>query len=209
MTEDATRRTLIVANRTASTPVLLAEVGRRAGAGERFALLVPPEKGSDVHDWTLEDASRLVEQACKSDVECIDSGSDAGATIKALVETERFSAIILSSAPEHHARWLHHDLPHRLQHIGIPVMVIRPERDAPVPVEFPDNWIAEHPLAAPGQYWAGRRGGGRLVARPRRLGALDDRHGRRTTLGLGLAGPAGLHVRGRLRLRLDRQIDVV
>src|SRR4051812_35327725 len=110
MTADTTRRTLIVANRTASTPALLAEVGRRAASGERFALLVPPEKGSDVHDWTPEDATRLVEQACKSDVESIDCGSDAGAAIKELVDEERFAGIILSSAPEHHARWLHHDL---------------------------------------------------------------------------------------------------
>jgi hypothetical protein len=72
MTQDPTHRTLIVANRTASTPALLAEIKRRAGSGERFALLVPPEKGSDVHDWTLEDATALVEKACGSEVECVD-----------------------------------------------------------------------------------------------------------------------------------------
>jgi hypothetical protein len=153
MTADAKRRTLIVANRTASTPGLLGEVERRAAAGERFALLVPPEKGRDVHDWTLEDATRLVEQACKSDVEAIDSGPDAGETIKALVEEQRFAAIIVSSAPEHHARWLHHDLAHRVQHLGVPVMVIPPEPDGSVHAEaFPSDWIAKHPLAGTGQY---------------------------------------------------------
>jgi hypothetical protein len=152
MTPDATRRTLIVANRTSSTPTLLALLAHRAAAGERFALMVPPEKGSDVHDWTLEDAERLVEEACKADVECIDSGPDAGATIKALVEEERFAGIIVSTAPEHHARWLHHDLPHRIEHLGVPVVVIPHEEDAPIPVEFPDNWIGKHPLAGTGGY---------------------------------------------------------
>jgi hypothetical protein len=153
MTADTMRRTLIVANRTASTPGLLGEVERRAAAGEQFALLVPPEKGDDVHDWTLEDATRLVEKACKSDVEAIDAGADAGETIKGLVEEQRFAAIIVSSAPEHHARWLHHDLPHRVQHLGLPVMVIPPEPDGDVQVEgFPDDWIAKHPLAGTGQY---------------------------------------------------------
>jgi hypothetical protein len=39
---------LIVANRTASTPVMLAEVKRRAGTS-RFGLMVPPEAE---HDWS-------------------------------------------------------------------------------------------------------------------------------------------------------------
>lgn len=152
MTADATPRTLIVANRTSSTPTLLAEVGRRAAAGERFALMVPPEKGADHQDWTLEDAERMVEEACKGDVECIDAGPDAGYTIKGLVEEQRFAAIIVSTMPEHHARWLHHDLPHKVEHLGVPVVVIPHEADAPIPVEFPDNWIAKHPLAGTGGY---------------------------------------------------------
>ena len=152
MTKEPTRRTLIVANRTASTPALLAEVKRRAAAGEQFALLVPPEKGDDVHDWTLEDAARLVGEACGSEVECLDCGEDAGATIKEHVEEERFAAIVLSSAPEHHARWRHHDLPHKVQHLGVPVLVIPPEADSHAPIEgFPDQWVS-HPVGGPGAY---------------------------------------------------------
>jgi hypothetical protein len=154
MTADAPRRTLIVANLTASTPALLAEVKRRAAGGETFALMVPPEKGDHAHDWTLEDATRMVEEACQSDVQTFDCGSDAAARIKSLVEEQQFAGIVVSTAPEHLARWVHHDLPHRIEHLGLPVMVIPPERDGlEKPIDgLPAEWIAEHPLAGTGGY---------------------------------------------------------
>jgi hypothetical protein len=68
------------------------------------------------------------------------------------MEEEKFAGIILSSAQEHHARWFHHDLPHRLQHLGVPVMVIPPEPDSDAPLEdFPEQWRA-HPVGGPGAY---------------------------------------------------------
>jgi len=33
---------------------------------------------------------------------------------------------------------VHHDLPHRLQHLGLPVVVIPPERDALIPQHVTD-----------------------------------------------------------------------
>jgi hypothetical protein len=152
MTEDAKPRTLIVANRTSSTPVLLAVVKQRAAAGERFALMVPPERPWDHHDWTLEEAAQLVEEACEGAVDRLEAGSDAAETIKALVEERRAAAIIVSTTPVHLAGWVHLDLPHRVQDLGVPVVVIPHEADAPIPVEFPDNWIGKHPLAGTGGY---------------------------------------------------------
>ena len=141
MTADPTRRTLVVANRTASTPALLAELGRRAGEGSRFALLVPPERGRDVHDWTPDEAKRLVERACRGDVERVECGEDAGATIRRLVEERHYDDIVVSTAPEHHARWLHHDLPHRIQHLGVRVTVIPPEPGWGPIDGFPPEWM--------------------------------------------------------------------
>ena len=152
MAEATAQRTLVVANRTASTPMLLKEVARRSGAGASFALLIPPEKSSDAADWTPEDARRLVGKACGEEVECIDAGDDAGATIKRLVEEKQFDAILLSTEKEHHARWLHHDLPHRVQHLGVAVTVIPPEPGWIGPIEgFPPEW-GLHAIGAPGRY---------------------------------------------------------
>ena len=89
--------------------------------------MIPPEKGKDAHDWTQEDAVRIVGEACGGPVECVDAGEDAGAAIKALVEEQGVDAIVLSTEREHHARWLHHDLPHRIQNLGVDVTVITPE----------------------------------------------------------------------------------
>jgi hypothetical protein len=152
MTAEPARRTLVVANRTASLPALLEEVKRRAKAGARFALMVPPERGKDVHDWTHEEAAELVGEACRDDVELVEPGTDAAATIKQLVEEGRYDDIIVSTAEEHHVRWLHHDLPERIQHLGVRVLVIPPEPDAWKPIEgWPEQW-APHPVSGPGAY---------------------------------------------------------
>ncbi len=54
MAEEQVRRTLIVANLTASTPILLQEVERRVEEGPtRFALLVPTVGSRNYADWTV------------------------------------------------------------------------------------------------------------------------------------------------------------
>jgi hypothetical protein len=74
------------------------------------------------------------------------------ATIRRLVEEERFDEIILSTAREHHARWLHHDLPHRIRHFGIAITVIPPEPGEMGPIEgWPPEW-GPHAIGAPGRY---------------------------------------------------------
>jgi hypothetical protein len=128
---------LIVANRTASTPALLAEVQRRAETC-RFGLLVPPEAESD---WTVDDALRLVGRAAGQDVAPVDAGPEAAATIHDLVERGTYQEIILSTVPEHHHVWHRHGLTDRVQHLGIPVTVIPPELNQWGPVEgFPEGW---------------------------------------------------------------------
>jgi hypothetical protein len=126
-------RVLVVANRTASTPALLAEVGARARAGASVTVLIPPEK-AEQPDWTDEEAARLVGRAADQKVECLDAGRDALDTIHDAVGRDEFDEIIVCAKHEHLARWVHHDLPHRLEHIGLPVCVIPPEEK-----EIPDD----------------------------------------------------------------------
>jgi hypothetical protein len=139
-------RILIVANRTASTPTLLDEVSRRAQAGAGFTLLIPPDKGED---WSLEDALELLGRAGKQDVEHLDCGPDAFDTIHRSIDERAFDEVILSTPPEHLTRLIHHDLRHRLEHLGVPVSVIPPEPDAPLPdhvrAEMPESWSSPPP----------------------------------------------------------------
>jgi hypothetical protein len=134
-------RVLVVANRTASTPALLAEVGARARAGASVAVLIPPEK-TDHPDWTNEEAARLVGQAADQQVECLDAGSDALDTIHDAVGRDEFDEIIVCTKHEHLERWVHHDLPHRLERLGLPVYVIAPDEEVPDDIRegLPSGW---------------------------------------------------------------------
>jgi hypothetical protein len=139
-------RILIVANRTASTPTLLDEVSRRAQSGAGFTLLIPPEKGED---WSREDALELLGRAAKQDVDHLDCGPDAFDTIHLSMDERAFDEVILCTPPEHLTRLLHHDLRHRLEHLGVPVRVIPPEPDAPLPAHLRANMPGEWSYAPP------------------------------------------------------------
>ena len=151
MTADTRRRTLVVANRTASTSALLTEIKRRAGTGARFALMVPAESGEGA-DWTPDDAARLVGQACDSDVERVDCGAERATTIKQLVEDGTYADILLSTAHEHHHRWLHHDLPTTIEQLDVTVTVIPPEPDKWEPIEGWPPQYSPHAVDSFGAY---------------------------------------------------------
>jgi hypothetical protein len=149
MTSMPATRILIVANRTPSTPMLLEEVSRRAASGTRFTLLIPPEKSAhEGDDWSLAEATRLLERAAGRPVEHLDCGPDAFDTIHRAVDGGACDEIILSTPPAHLARLIHHDLRHRLEHLKVPVRVIPPEPDAPAPDDLPEDW--SYPPPTPG-----------------------------------------------------------
>ena len=143
-------RVLVVANRTSSTPTLLDLVTARGRAGARFTLLIPPEKGGD--DWSEADAARLLERAAGESVGVLDPGPDALDTIHRAVDDGDVDEIVVCAVEHHLSRWLHHDLPHRLERLGVPVTVIAPEHDVPVPDHvkegLPDGF--SYPPASPG-----------------------------------------------------------
>ena len=84
------RNVLIVANRTAATPALLAEVGRRASEGAcRFTLLVPrPYWDADTEESaiTLELAIPLLEDAAGGRVEGLVGSEDPFLAVSAALE---------------------------------------------------------------------------------------------------------------------------
>lgn len=132
-----TARVLVVANRTAATPALLDAVRERAARGPAtFTLLVPhtsrglhrlvdPEdSGVNDAEQTLELALPLLEEAAGGPVEGIVGDPEPLAAIQDAVNLHGFDEIILSTLPQRVSRWLHLDLPAKLNGLGLPVTTI-------------------------------------------------------------------------------------
>ena len=128
MESSASRRILIVANRTAATPALIETVQKRASEGAcRFTLLVPRtfwDADTEESAVTLELAIPLLEEAAGSHVEGLLGDSDPYVAVTAALEQDDFDEIVISTLPARVSHWLHLDLPARVQRLGLPVTVI-------------------------------------------------------------------------------------
>ena len=125
MDQPTPHRTLVVANRTASTPVLLQEVERRAHERPTtFALLIPDVESRHHADWTLERALALLERAAHAPVEGLVGGADPFESIRDVIAEDRFDDVLISTLPRRRSEWLRRDLPHRVERLGLPVTVI-------------------------------------------------------------------------------------
>ena len=128
MHDTRTRNVLIVANRTAATPALLAEVRRQASeASCRFTLLVPrPFWDADTEESaiTLELAIPLLEEAAGAPVEGLVGAEDPFLAVSGAVAARPYDQVIISTLPVRVSRWLHIDLPARVRRLGLPVTVV-------------------------------------------------------------------------------------
>jgi hypothetical protein len=129
-------RVLVVANRTAATPALIARVRERAQRGPAtFTLLVPnsstgleritdPEDHEDTEaKATLERALPLLEEAADAPVTGMIGAPDPLTAIHDAV-IHGFDEIILSTLPTRVSRWLKLDLPSKLDGLGLPVTTV-------------------------------------------------------------------------------------
>jgi hypothetical protein len=140
MTSAPPSRVLVVAHRTAATPRLIDAVRARAGRSPcTFTLLVPRpywDPDTDEAAATLELALPLLEEAAGSHVDGIIGDSDPFKAIQVALERRGFDEVIVSTLPARVSRWLHRDLPHRVEALGLPVTVVtatqleRPLREA-------------------------------------------------------------------------------
>jgi hypothetical protein len=128
MTAEAPTRVLVVAHRTAATPRLLDEVRARARRSAcEFTLLVPRpywDPDTDEAAATLELALPLLDEAAGGHVDGIVGESDPFGAVQQAVDERGFDEIIISTLPARVSRWLHRDLPHRVEALGLPVTVV-------------------------------------------------------------------------------------
>lgn len=128
-------RILVVANRTASTPVLLDEVGRRARAAPcTFALLIPDVPNRKAADWTLEVAIPLLEREAAGKVEGLVGGPDPFDAVERAIQEGDFDEIIVSTLPKQRSKWLRRDLIRRIEALGLPVTAVVPKQKAIIDV---------------------------------------------------------------------------
>src|SRR5215211_4185821 len=123
----ASRRILVVANRTAAAPLLIETVRARAEEGPAsFALLIPNEPRKGGADWTLETATPLLERAAGGSIEGIVGEADPFEAVQSALRDPGFDEVIVSTLPRRVSEWLRRDLPHRIEKLGVPVTTITP-----------------------------------------------------------------------------------
>src|SRR2546421_10034152 len=128
MPRPASARVLIVAYRTAATPLLLNAVRARAARSAcAFTLLVPRpywDPDTEEAEATLELAIPLLEEAAGGHVEGLIGDSDPFVAVREAVTSIGIDEILISTLPARVSRWLRRDLPHRVEGFGLPVTVV-------------------------------------------------------------------------------------
>ena len=128
MASSTPARVLIVAHRTAATPLLLNAVRARAKRSFcSFTLLVPRpywDPDTDEAAATLELAIPLLEEAAGGHVGGIIGDADPFVAVREAVTSIGIDEIIISTLPVRVSHWLRRDLPHRVEQFGLPVTVV-------------------------------------------------------------------------------------
>jgi uncharacterized membrane-anchored protein len=129
---------LVVAHKTAATPALLDAIRDRAAlSNASFYLLVPnPSVHAEISDaerhrrheegeHVLELALPLIEEAAgRPTAGAVSVRHDPLDAIEEIVHDGEFHEIIISTLPHAVSRWLRSNLPHRVEHLGLPVTTV-------------------------------------------------------------------------------------
>lgn len=149
MASPAPARVLIVAHRTAATPLLLNAVRARAARSDcSFTLLVPRpywDPDTDEATATLELATPLLDEAAGGHVEGLIGNSDPFVAVREAVTMLAIDEIIISTLPARVSQWLRRDLPRRVAQFGLPVTVVTAEQSARSVSGSPQEETASRP----------------------------------------------------------------
>jgi hypothetical protein len=134
---EAPARVLVVANKTAATPALLAAVRERAQRSPATFTLLIPNTAHGLHklvdpedqqqneaEATLELALPLLEEAAGGRVEGMIGDPEPLAAIQDAINLRGFDELIISTLPTRVSRWLKLDLPHKAAGLGLPVTTV-------------------------------------------------------------------------------------
>lgn len=137
MESAAPARVLIVAHKTAATPALIEAVADRAQTGPAaFTLLVPNavhglHRMVDAEDQdrseaqlVLDLALPLMSEATGTEVKGIIGDANPIDAVSDAINLQGFDEIIVSTLPQRVSRWLHMDLPRKLNGMGLPVTTV-------------------------------------------------------------------------------------
>ena len=135
--ESTPARVLVVANRTAATPALIAAVRERAQRSPAAFTLLIPNPAHGLHkvvdpedqeqgeaEGTLELAIPLLEQPAGGPVEGMIGVSEPLAAIQDAINLHGFDELIISTLPTRVSRWLKLDLPSKAAGLGLPVTTV-------------------------------------------------------------------------------------
>jgi hypothetical protein len=142
---DRPAKVLVVTDHAAGNQALLDALGERARRGPAvFRVLVPNPAPADLHllhprrHDKVDEAERVLIRALPDIQDAVDAAvrgrisvrHDPMAAVEEMLHDEPFDEIIVSMPPHGLQRRLHMDLPHRLAHLGLPVIdVTEHERD--------------------------------------------------------------------------------
>ena len=144
MSTSTPARVLVVAYKTAATQALVDAVRERAERGDaQFTLLIPSptsslhrlssdeHHGGDEADQMMALALPLLSEAAGTQVDGMIGDPSPLDAIQDAVNIHGFDEIIISTLPKRVSKWLHLDLPSKLNGLGLPVTTITAREGKP------------------------------------------------------------------------------
>jgi hypothetical protein len=98
-----------------------------------MTLLVPRpywDPDTDEAQVVVELAVPLLERAALGHIDAMIGDPDPVEAVRQVMETTQVDEVIVSTLPQRVSRWLHRDVPSRVQALGVPVTVVTAEQSA-------------------------------------------------------------------------------